>query len=72
MTIDDELLAENDAASILGAAKSTLKQSRHTGKLFGKPAPPYLKLGLRSIRYKRSDLLNSRDQFQEFRSTSEY
>ena len=67
----DLLLADLEASRLLGAAKSTLKQSRHSGILFGRPAPPFLRLG-RSIRYRLSDLLEFRDQFPEYRNTSEY
>lgn len=67
----DVLLNDKSAAPILGIARSTLKQSRHTGILFGRPAPPFTKLG-RSARYKLSALLEFRDQFPEYRNTSEY
>jgi hypothetical protein len=66
-----ELLDELAASRVLGAARSSLKQSRYTGILFGKPSPPFLKCG-RSARYKLSALLEFRDQFPEYRNTSEY
>jgi hypothetical protein len=68
---DQPLLNERQAAIFLGAAKSSLKQSRHTGILFGKTAPPFIKMG-RSARYKLSALLEFRDQFPEYRNTSEF
>lgn len=51
-----QLLDEKEAALIIGAATPTLRKSRCTGKLFGLPAPKYLKLG-RTIRY-QSEALN--------------
>lgn len=68
---NDSLLDSNQAALFLGAKSSTLKQSRHTGILFGVPAPAFLKLG-RSTRYRLAALLKFRDQFPEYRNTSEY
>ena len=67
----EELLTTTQAARLLGAAPSSLKQSRHTGLLFGKPAPTFIKCG-RSARYKLSVLIKFRDQFPEYNSTSEY
>jgi hypothetical protein len=68
----EELLTTTQAARLLGAAPSSLKQSRTIGTLFGQAAPPFLKLGQRSIRYKLSALIEFRDQFPEYNNTSEY
>lgn len=54
--MNDELLITATAAPILGVAPITLKNSRYTGLLGDKPAPPYLKIG-KKVRYLRSDLL---------------
>jgi len=67
----EKLLSTFQAGKILGVQANTLKQSRHTGILFGKEAPRYLKMG-RSIRYKLSSLLEFRRQFFEYKNTSEY
>ena len=67
---NDLLVRESEAAQIIGAAKSSLKQSRHTGILFGAPAPPFTKLG-RSVRYKLSALLKFREQFPEYQNTAQ-
>lgn len=67
----DLLLSDSEASKIIGAAPASLKQSRHTGTLFGKPAPIFIKMG-RSARYRLSVLLEFRDQFPEYRNTSEY
>ena len=66
----DPLLTTEEAAQIVGAEASTLKQSRHTGVLFGKQAPRFQKMG-RSVRYRRSALSKFRSQFPEFQNTSE-
>jgi len=44
------LATERKTAEYLGCAPATLRQSRWSGRLFGKPAPAFLRLG-RSIRY---------------------
>ncbi len=66
----DPLLPDKSAAPIVGATPSSLKQSRYTGTLFGKTAPSYLKMG-RSTRYKLSALLRFREQFHEYRNTTD-
>ncbi|MDA1302210.1 MAG: hypothetical protein O2868_19320 [Proteobacteria bacterium] len=67
----DPFLTEKEASRLLGAAPSSIKQSRHTGFLFGHTAPAFMKMG-RSARYKLSALLEFRDQFPEYRNTSEF
>ena len=67
----DPLLNDRQAGDVVGAAAATMKQARHTGMLFGEPAPTFVKLG-RSTRYKLSVLLEFRDQFQEYQNTSQY
>lgn len=64
----EHLLKEKDAAKVLGTTPSTLKFSRHSGILFGHPAPKHLKMG-RSIRYRLASLTSFLDQFQERRNT---
>ena len=71
MNNDQYLLNSEQASKYLGVQTNTLKQSRHTGILFGKDAPRYLKMG-RSTRYTLSSLLEFRKQFFEYRNTSEY
>lgn len=68
---EQDLLTSEQAAKFLGIQPTTLKQSRYTGILLGEPAPPFIKMG-RSTRYKLSVLLEFRDQFPEYRNTSEY
>jgi hypothetical protein len=60
-----QLLDEKEAAFIIGAAMPTLRKSRCTGKLFGMPAPTYLKLG-RTIRYKLSVLNDWLDSLEQY------
>ncbi|MDP7360447.1 MAG: hypothetical protein QGI68_16540 [Pseudomonadales bacterium] len=66
----DPLLNTAQSAEVLGTEPSTLKQSRYTGILLGRPTPIFIKMG-RSTRYKLSALLEFRDQFPEYRNTSE-
>ena len=58
------LLNDKQAAPILGFQPATLKNSRHTGKLAGVDAPPYSKLGKRTVRYRLKDLLKWLEQFE--------
>ncbi len=66
----DPLLGDTEAAKVLGSTNSSMKQSRYTGQLFGRPAPKFIKMG-RSAKYKLSTLLTFRDQFPEFQNTAE-
>ena len=68
---DQDLLNSEQAAKFLGIQPTTLKQSRHTGILLGETAPSFMKMG-RSARYKLASLIEFRDQFAEYRNTSEY
>ena len=67
----DPLLNDHQAARILGTTSGSLKQSRYEGKLFGRPAPKFIKLG-KSARYKLSTLTSFLEQFPEHQNTSEY
>lgn len=70
MTSYDPLLPDEGAAEVLNSTKSSVKQSRYTGLLYGKPAPKFIKMG-RSAKYRLSELLKFRDQFPEYQNTSE-
>ena len=70
MNKQDIIIPTQDAARLIGAAPSSLKQSRYTGVLFGQPAPTFIKMG-RSTRYKLSVLLEFVDQFPEYINTSQ-
>jgi hypothetical protein len=70
MKKQDIIIPTQDAARLIGAAPSSLKQSRYTGMLFGQPAPTFIKMG-RSTRYKLSVLLEFVDQFPEYINTSQ-
>jgi hypothetical protein len=63
-----ELLEHLEAARFIGAAPSTLKQSRFTGILFGKPAPPFEKRG-RKVLYRKETLEQFNAQFTEQATT---
>jgi hypothetical protein len=70
-SVVDPLLSEDEAARVVGSATSTLKQSRHTGMLFGRPAPRFRLMG-KSPRYLLSTLHKFRNQFPDYANTSEY
>ena len=52
----DNLIDTKKAAKLLDVSQETLRQSRCTGLLFGRPAPEYLKLGRRTVRYPMQEL----------------
>ena len=64
------LISSKEASLEIGCADQTLKQSRVTGSLFGKPAPAYLKIG-RTVRYKRNTVETWIGQFPEVSNTAE-
>ncbi len=51
------LLNSAEAAKMLSVAEQTLYNSRTSGLLFGKKAPPHVKLG-RSVRYRPQAIRN--------------
>lgn len=63
-------VTNNAAAHVLGCANNTLRKSRSTGTLFGRPAPPYVKRGY-YVFYKMPTLLEFNDQFQEQANTAQ-
>ena len=68
MALATRLVGDKEAAPIIGAEPSTLKNSRYTGILAGVEPPAYLKIG-RAVRYEVETLLQWRDQFQRRTST---
>jgi len=57
---------EQEAATYIGLSRSFLRQARMTGPLQSKiPAPPFIKLGSRTIRYLVEDLDNWLGQFEK-------
>lgn len=65
------LLDSKEAASHLGFSLSTLNNSRCTGLLAGRKAPPHKKIG-KSIRYERKALETWLSQFEDQTSTSDH
>ncbi len=52
-----QLLSTDDAAVYLGLASTTLRRSRWSGILCGVEAPSFIKLGTKTVRY-RKDVLD--------------
>jgi hypothetical protein len=67
---NDRLLTSEEYAPLVGTTSASLKQSRYTGVLFGRPAPRFLKMG-RAVRYTLSSGIEFRSQFPDYRNTSE-
>lgn len=63
---------EQEAATYIALSRSFLRQSRMTGPLqSGIPAPKFIKLGSRTIRYLIEDLDQYLDQFEKHNHTHE-
>ena len=69
--IQPAALGNQGAAAYLGVSPSTLEKSRVSGVLLGAAAPAYLRLGSKSIRYRRADLDAWLGQFQPFKHTAD-
>ena len=54
--MNNELLTTEKAAEYLGYSARTLKQSRSSKLLCGVKAPPFRRIGTKTVRYKKSDL----------------
>ncbi len=65
-----DLVASKEAATFLGFAEVTLRNSRYTGILAGVPAPAFRKVGTKTVRYERATLTAWLEQFGERASTS--
>lgn len=52
----EALLTTMKAAEYLGYSSFTLRASRSRGKLSGRTPPTHIKLGNKTIRYRRKDL----------------
>ena len=64
-----DLLDNNEAAELVQCSPNYMRLSRHTGQLFGVPAPAFLKMG-RKVRYRRETLLSWLAQFDEKPNTA--
>lgn len=61
---------EDEAAYYIGMSRSFLRQSRMTGQLDGHiPAPKFIRIGKRAIRYLKEDLDQWLDQFNKCEHT---
>lgn len=53
--LDGSLLTGRQAAELLNISEGTLRMSRYRGRLFGLPAPSWVRIGS-AIRYRRDEL----------------
>ena len=58
-------LSSREAADYLGFAEPTLRNSRLSGTLAGVPAPAFIKIGAKTVRYRRGALDAWLAQFAE-------
>ena len=65
-------LNTSDAAEFLGVAPESLKRSRWSGVLWGRPAPAFVKEGRGNVRYLRSTLEEWLQGSKEYTSTAAY
>lgn len=70
MNLENVIYTCEGAADLLTLSANTLKNSRSTGKLCGRQAPPYIKLG-KKVAYKRCDLLAWLNSFPTHKNTAE-
>ncbi|URQ87865.1 helix-turn-helix domain-containing protein [Pseudoalteromonas sp. SCSIO 43088] len=59
-----------EAAELLTISANTLRNSRSTGKLCGREAPPFIKMG-RKIIYLKADLMQWLESFPKYNNTAE-
>lgn len=64
------LLDDRATALALGLSSFTVKKSRSTGTLLGRPTIPFLKMG-KSIKYRQEDVQAWLSQFDTYANTSE-
>lgn len=50
------LIDTHEAARQLGVTNATVRHSRASGTLMGRPAPEHLKFGTRTVRYRQATL----------------
>jgi hypothetical protein len=63
-------LTNQEAAELLTISANTLRNSRSTGTLCGREAPPFIKMG-RKVIYLRVDLAQWLNSFPKYKNTSE-
>ena len=65
-TLNTRAFTEREASNYIGMSRSFLRQGRMNGNREGRtPAPPYLKIGPRSVRYLIEDLDHWLEQFRQ-------
>lgn len=50
------MMSTSVAAQFIGVTENTLRQSRYSRRLHGRPAPPYYRYGYKTIKYNRAEL----------------
>ena len=56
--ITERFLSTEDAAKVLNTSPTVLRESRSSGKLFGRKSPSYRKVGDRKIVYEAQTLID--------------
>ncbi len=69
--MNSRLLRHPQACEYLHVADNTLRKSRLTGTLCGRQAPPYIKMGNKTVLYDQQDLDNWLDALPRFTSTAQ-
>lgn len=70
MNINKFNFTNQEAAELLTISANTLRNSRSTGILCGKEAPPFIKMG-RKIIYLKADLMQWLESFPKYNNTAE-
>lgn len=71
MELKKRAFSEKEAAEYIGMSRSFLRQARMTGPLPDRaPAPPFRRIGPRTVRYFKEDLDDFLDQFPRWENTA--
>ena len=54
--MERRLLRPAEAADLLGVSPESLARGRTTGLLYDQEAPPFIKLGVKTVRYRSEDI----------------
>lgn len=70
MDQDNIYVTTDEATGVIPFKSETIRNSRSTGTLGGRKAPPFIKAG-RKVLYLKSDLIEWMEGFPKFKNTSE-
>ncbi len=66
-----EIFTHDEAAQYLGVSRCSLRDSRQSNKLYGRPAPKHIRLNYRTVIYKKTTLDEWLSRLEEFQTGAE-